>query len=392
MSNVRYDENVIASGVITGVYVPFWTRPGFVIPIVKRDPRSNATYAQVCDINGRIKGFVEINAPNGRFWPDLTPVNVGDDEIYAIVDHLDHVHLGNKTQIIENIIGHNLYQALQDRPLTLFAFANFCSDDPIVKKSLNDVLTDAVSRMGFSELTLEWFIKTTAYLSLRSAIANVSKTPIDECSLRIDVALKAKNVTIILETDHDVRFKIQDVTENGNIFEKVVRTILGVTSGTVIVRINDRKFETDAVDATSMIFSGNVMFIRSLPRQEQRYIRIIRTILDNFENGMSLVHTYRDGTKFVNRGLERLRELRPRLTEANTIDGEIATELLTMLMLCYPRLRPRLVLEIAKQIGHNEVIADTFRAYVVASRAKWVGVIRREVLNLLAQSGKDEDR
>ena len=62
--------------------VPFWTAPGFAIPLFQWNASSNATYVQRVDVNRNIIGF-DLFEGGGRVLPleETLHVKIGDEEL-----------------------------------------------------------------------------------------------------------------------------------------------------------------------------------------------------------------------------------------------------------------------------------------------------------------------
>lgn len=85
--------------------VPFWTAPGFAIPLFQWNASSNATYVQRVDVNRNIIGF-DLFEGGSRVLPleETLHVKIGDEELFAIVDPLSTAFAGTRTQLTPIVI------------------------------------------------------------------------------------------------------------------------------------------------------------------------------------------------------------------------------------------------------------------------------------------------
>jgi hypothetical protein len=120
--------------------VPFWTAPGFAIPLFQWNAHSNATYVQRVDVNRNIIGF-DLFEGGGRVLPlrETLRVEIGDEELFAIVDPFSIAFAGTRTRLAPIV---NSWVRTINFPLVRLSFARFCGNKALAIRSAEDAIRE----------------------------------------------------------------------------------------------------------------------------------------------------------------------------------------------------------------------------------------------------------
>ncbi len=168
MSNNTPFDSVLREGRVTSLAVPFWTKPGFAIPLIQSSADSNTTYVQRVNGDRKIIGF-DMFQGGSRIVPleSTHEARVGAREVFALVDPDGDPYAGTRNELAP--IVKNWVRSV-DPPLLRMSFALFCGDEALAEQSAAEAVKSKTSEFRDQEQAVLWFINAVIVAEVFSAL------------------------------------------------------------------------------------------------------------------------------------------------------------------------------------------------------------------------------
>ena len=122
-------DSAFDKGLITAISVPFWTRPGFAIPLIQLGLSSNTVYIQSVDRSRKVNDFIYVECFSlDRRVPATYTVEIGQAEVYALLDIRGRICIGTQKELSPDV---SRWVEEIKAPLVRFSFARFCGSRSI---------------------------------------------------------------------------------------------------------------------------------------------------------------------------------------------------------------------------------------------------------------------
>ncbi|WP_456620069.1 hypothetical protein [Bradyrhizobium sp. P5_C12] len=381
----HHRDMLLDEGLVTSLAVPFWTQPGFAIPLVRSRADSNVAYVQRVGRNQRIVGF-ELFEGSSNIVPVSEPkeVRVGEKELFALIDPNGEPHTGPRNKlapIVRQWVGHI------DTPLVRMNFARFCGNDALATRSAAEAVRSKSLELKSKDDAILWFVDAVLIIELLNVLAGARNAK----SLQIEDELLG-NSLLSVQLDKD-RLSIElpaflldqkAGAVKGFKLEKLLRFARQATGRGLDLKKkvqagrtkSSREKETEHLRS----ISEN---IRQLSTQEKRLARLIRSLVIE-PLGPKLLEHYSDKTVFMKKALLLLREALAPWPAKKQLDQKIAAVLLNIISTSYPRQKGRLLLQLARELNEFEHISAVIRNIATHSKSQDVIPLRDSIVEVLS--------
>ena len=366
------------------VAAPFWSAPGFAIPIFTSGRGSNTIYTQRADFYGKIIDFDEfVDNRSLVKIKDVLDASIGDQEIFAIIDPLRVAHAGTREILADHI---NQWISDIETPFSRLNFAVFCGNERIAKKAAAEAVDAKASEFGKREHAISWFINGFVVAELVRAILRSRDFRKDANDAVRDVwsAIKVtvdKKITIEykMQAEGDGEREIAKSNDLKNILS-LARTASRLDVQFVIMgksdvdNLGERKSDKSASE-----------YIELIPRQEERIAKLIELVLLRGNSDKEILRNYAPKAKYERKAVDLLQEA---LRNSNTpleLLREVVRLTSELISSAYPPQRGRVLWEFARILGAQAEIAKIIREIVKGSKSLDILSVRDEILSELGK-------
>jgi|SRR5271165_2665253 len=395
MSNNSADQ-IVSSGLISSIGVPFHRSPGFTIPLVRLTAGGNSYYIQRIDRNKKIAGFDLFDAAvNLRRLTRPYQLEIGNNEVYSLVDPSGIPHVGTKRElapIIRNWVSE------VEHPLLRMNFARFCGQEGLASRAANEAVRLKKNEFNDEEAAIHWFIDSVVSAELVAMLISANSESITEDAMNKN-HLTVSNLS-------ESRLLLQIVTRNSSKLSFDNRVVKELEKLKIFIgKVLGRSVHIDVVDAEQP--SGDdwggeisarggdrderrteriVNEIRHRRRQEERLALVLDLLLANDSAGWDILRSYDDRAKFARVAIVLLADelSKKQISRGNkNLSKVISQEIWTMFRLAYPTQRGILLLEFAKVLKRHADIANTIKSVCRTSDSMYVNGLRQKILDEL---------
>ena len=379
------------------VSAPFWSMPGFAIPLFQLNDRSNAVYVQRVDEARKITGFdLFKDAPGAVPLKSPCYAGIGDQEVFALLDPSAVAYAGTRPKLSSVV---KAWVSKIEAPLQRMSFARFCGDGRLAERAAAEAVKVKASEFRSENQAIRWFIDavvltellTTLAASKRVAHVKISNDLLER--VRVGVHL-SKSLRIQIEVPRSLLQR--DIKQTNNYGGKLARLLRllhsatgrevdikgveeerGSWSARETVALTREAAETERVDRL-------LAEIRRCPRQEERVALLIRALISDRAAAWTVLENYSDRAGFAQNAIDHLREaLRPEMKK-NEFDRTIENELSRIISEAYPLNRGRVLLSFAHILGKHPKFANIIRDRTLRSNSRDVAMSRDAILNELS--------
>jgi len=394
MSN-NSTESIFSSGVVSSVGVPFRSAPGFAIPLVRLVEGGNSYYIQRIGGNKKIVGFELFDAAvNLRHLEKPYYLEIGDSEVYSLVDPRGTPHVGTKHELAPTIRD---WVAEVEYPLLQMNFARFCGRDGVATRAAREAVRIKQTELNDDAAAIQWFIDSVISAELVAMLFYRSTKPIT------DEEMNKTHLSVSGLSESRLSLQIETQNISGRAFDNNVTKELEKLQ-IFLGKVLDRRVHVDIVGTEGPIENAwNVEMsprhdrderrterivneIRHRRRQEERLALVLDLLVANDPAGWDVLHNYVDRAKFARRAMAHIAHL---LSKRRTWQGDknlskiISKEIWAIFRLAYPQQRGTVLLELARVLKHDTDIAKAIKWACQMSNSVYVNDFRQKILREL---------
>lgn len=387
MNNNGDDDLLFGQGYVTSLAIPFWTQPGFAIPIVMTKHDSNVTYVQRVNAARQIIGF-DMFRPGGRVVP-LTPMylaRIGNPEVFAFVDPSGRPHAGTRDELTRVV---RKWVTSIEQPFTRLNFARFCRDNALAKKSAIEAVKRKANEFNNREQAILWFVDSIVLGDLVAALAQMRTSKTDRtiesvyASDVLSVRVTKNHLTIEMPEEILDRKAYPPKHQSARL-SKILEFARIATGLNVDLKATPKKrfgLESDeAVDTRVAELQKN---LQEITRQEKRLSVLLEAILSNPPVGTTVLNQHTDQALFMRRATATIQRAIKTAGPNEDIENTIAGVLADIIRQAYPRQKGRILLELAARLSSYPKLASIIRGITNRSRAHEVEMRRSTILEYL---------
>lgn len=346
-------EFFVRTGQVQALAVPFWTRPGFAIPLVRSQANSNVAYVQKVDHRQTIIGFDAFNDKVKTIELDVArKVSVGDEELFAFIDLVGRAHVGTQTSL-RPIVREWVSQI--DYPFIRMNFALFCDAEKVAEEAARKAVEQKAGELNDHKRACLWFVNSVVLLEVVSAFSEENRSKNKVAALHGDgVSVKINDKKLIVELPPDFVSKKSLSHSHYSKMQRMMRLAKFATGHDLdltfrhVVRRDDHGYVRGSENF-------RISQLLALSRQESRISFILRLLLTEPLAGQSIIQEYKDRAAFANRAIKIVRDS---ITSFEVVtEQEIASILPKIVSSAYPLQKGRLLLELATYLAEFKSIA-----------------------------------
>lgn len=354
MSDNSSFEFFVRTGQVQALAVPFWTKPGFAIPLVRSQANSNVAYVQKVDRGQTIIGFDTFNDKVKTIELDVArKVSVGDEELFAFIDLVGRAHVGTQTSLRPIV---REWVSRIDCPFIRMNFALFCDAEKVAEEAARKAVEQKARELNDHKRACLWFVNSVVLLEVVSAFSeeNRSKNKVDAALHGDGVSVKISGKKLIVELPPDFVSKKSLSHSHYSKMQRMMRLARFATGHDLdltfrhMVRRDDHGYVRGSENS-------RISQLLALSRQESRISFILRLLLTEPLAGQSIIQEYKDRAAFANRAIKIVRDS---ITSFEVVtEQEIASILPKIISSAYPLQKGRLLLELANYLAEFKSIA-----------------------------------
>lgn len=383
-------DSFMEYGRIYSVDAPFWSFPGFAIPLVTLSQAANAQYIQRADSEGRVVGF-DIYEGGAQVLPlaESCPTAIGDDEIFGIIDPAGIPFVGDRKSLASSV---REWMPSVRAPLLRMNFAIFCDDYETAGAAGKEAIEEKLLRFNSRIKTINWFLRSVI---MHELLLNIPRWPADETNKIHEWSYDnypkihfRRNRSVI------VAFPMASLFQGEILFEQRLLLIQKILDIAAIATGYKFHLEDTSSDPTASATTHDLLRktpdveavideITRAPRQEQRLAIIINELLNNPDRGERILDIYEDRAQFARRMLSHLRIISPLGLERSEREWAVAREIPFIVSSGYPRRRGQLLLDLAQILKGHPPIARALRQLTERSRSQEVMLLQEQILQAL---------
>lgn len=356
--------------------VPFWTRPGFAIPLVRSQAGSNVAYVQKVDHRQTIIGFDAFNDKAKTIELDVArQVSVGDEELFAFIDLAGRAHVGTRKNL-QPIVRE--WVSRIDYPFIRMNFALFCDAEKVAEEAARKAVEQKAKELNDHQRACLWFVNSVVLLEVVNAFSEEHRSETTKnAALHGDgVSVKISSKKLIIELPPDFVSKKSLSHSHYSKMQRMMRLARFATGHDLDLAFRHMVSQGDYGYVRSSE-NSRISQLLALSRQESRISFILRLLLTEPLAGQSIIQEYKDRAAFANRALKIIRDAVTGF-EAVT-EREITSILPKIVSSAYPLQKGRLLLELANYLAEFKSIALVIDDLTRRSRSTYVEDYRSSI-------------
>lgn len=388
MTNNSIDPHSFSRVSVYAVMVPHYMTPGFAIPLARPSETSNSAYTPFTSDHNLIDGFSPI-IPQGRVIElrNTFEVEVGQEEIFAVVDYMGEPAAGTRKELAKKIIKWiNKVESYTCR----FNFAVFCDNKKLIYDIGKIVYRNKISELGNEQSAARWFISAficvpvirklnSAYhqsdLFTEQLLIQTGAEIVIESPLKANIYLPREMLLRTRAQREYYRTELRDTLAIANI----------CTGFSVSIKSRiEEKEESPSNEAHANFINSEISHIRAISPQEKRVATLISTYLKHQSSAINLLDKYEDSSGYANRVIDLLLAIANSLPDDSVrISVAVAKAIPRLVRIAYPQQRGRVVLEFARELGIYPEVSRAIKHIIYTSRQREIEEISAEALSFL---------
>ncbi|ACK84712.1 hypothetical protein Mchl_3900 [Methylorubrum extorquens CM4] len=379
------DQYASRQATIYAILVPHYMTPGFAIPLARTSENSNSAYTPFTSDPGIIGGFLPL-MPHGRVieLKKTFEVQIGHEEVFAVVDHLGSPSAGPKKEIV-NVINGWINDVKQH--VCQLNFALFCENIVMACDVGKKIYLNKASELGDEQAAARWFISAFICIpAIRILNAGHSQTKIFT-----EQRLTQSGAEIVIESPTKAQIYLpHEMLPTTRMQREYYRKDLGNTLKIAnmctgfSVSINYRSGDNigDAPQEGRLKSIDNkISKIQLASPQEKRVAILISSCLVNPPEAVDLLNIYEDSSVYANTAVNLLLDIANNArSDSKKLPFAISKEIPRFVRMAYPRQRGRVILEFARELGGYPELSRAIKQIIYNSRQREIEDVSSEAL------------
>jgi hypothetical protein len=378
------------------VSVPFWSAPGFAIPLFRASDYSNAVYVQRVDEAHKIIGFEMFEGAQNLVPLEATcRASVGDQEVFAVVDPFSVAHAGNRATLSRIV---KSWVTKIDTPLLRMSFARFCGELRLAEGAAEEAVKSKTSELRSEEQAIRWFLDAVVLTELLTTLASSSRR--DQNGGRGNV-LETAWAVVHLDSNRRIQIDVprsllqrenKGVTNYRKRLANLLRLVHTATGREVDVKgIAEKRSSWPASETVGLVTESSLSEkvshflseITQCPRQEKRIALMIDAIISDRAAALVILENYSDSATLARKALTHLRDILNNSASDEDIEEKLKLAVSAIITAAYPLQKGRLLLDLARVLGKYPSLASVIRNRTIRSTSHNVMSVREAILNEL---------
>lgn len=381
------DDFIFFSGVVSDACVPFWSAPGFAIPLVRSSIGANTPYIQRVDRDRKVIGY---DILHGRIRSvainSICTTKIGDPEVFALIAPDATAHAGPRSELSPIV---RRWVEKIESPLLRMSFARFCGDQNIAYRSAAEAVNAKTVEFGSKEQAARWFMDSVVILDLLKVIED---TPVAALNFRGEEDVVGETPRIEFTKDAKISIKVQkgklnNINSDSGRKEEVL-SIANFVKAATGYNVDIK----EAIEARTAHFTiggpptrnaeGLIEGIKRRSRQEERLAMVLKSFIEDGPTGQLVLETYSDRATFARNAISYVQNLNIS-GSTKEIELQIARAIPTIVKMAYPMQKGQILLDLASILGGHTYIGQVIRSLTTRSRASNVLILKEWIISKL---------
>lgn len=379
------DDAFLQSGEVRLVSAPFWTRPGFAIPLVQSGQSGNATYIQRVGSSGRIKFFDRFDGDANIFVAQSVELaEIGGQEIFGLVDPDGAAHVGT-----QDALGRLVRTWVSDIPdlITKISFCMFCGHQKLAENSAKALMKRKTDEFDDKIQAVRWFVTGIMLPELLSLARREPEEKNATWSADLSEAYMAlsvdDNIGIRLDLPPEI-FKMALGSGRAKAkFNKITR-MTSVATGYAIYLSDISSEGSRFPPRVNIDYQGAISRIHGLKRQEDRIASLIKIATEQGPDALDFLKIYRDRATFAQGIVDHIIIVLDNCDSGDELSALLSRDMARIVRSAYPFRRGKFLLALSEALSHNQNLNESIRRVVMKSGARDVEALRDSIMGNLS--------
>ena len=381
----------LRNGNVEAIAIPFWSEPGFAIPLIYQDQSSNAAYVQRVDFNRKIVGYdVFLTGTRKKELEASCRTRIGGPEVFALIDPAGHPYAGTKSALTPII---KRWVKEIRTPLLQLSFARFCGERKLAESAAARAVEAKEVEFRNRARAARWFVSSVVVSELISILAKdaggeaLQAVYEDRVGALATVISGDSSIEVQLPPDFGRRKR-----PYGGFYRDQLRDLLELTraaTGYAVDIVYGSKGEANVFEQDVKDTERLRREVAAPQRQEQRVSRMLIALIEEPKIAMEVLANLHDRAMHADKVFADLRQtLAQSSLQGGSMPSFVAAHMPSVVSSSFPMNKGYLLLELAKALARYEGISEVIRQIVDKSRSIYVERYRAEIIAQLS-SGKD---